>query len=171
MRARDCECCHPALFHCITSPLFLWGKLGLHFKNVIILILFYCHFLENDESLKLHNMRCVCIICYQSYKVPYKIGKLIVQKGMLQARWCCMFFVSRGCLWPSSELVNHFTCCRICLFLVVCFYCMHWPPEVWEAVFYFVSAPSHVAQVIFRMARCQGTWIAVTLVDVFRLRL
>ena len=61
-------------------------KLGLHFKNVIILILFYCHFLESYASLKLHNIRCVCIICYLPYKVPYKIDKSIVQKGMLQAR-------------------------------------------------------------------------------------
>jgi len=45
------------------------------------------------------------------------MGKSIVQKGMLQARWCSMVYASRGCLWPSSKLVNYFTCCRIWLFL------------------------------------------------------
>jgi len=91
--------------------------LGLHFKNVIILILFYYHFLENYTNLKLHNMRYVCVIFYRPYKVPYKIDKSIVQKGMLPARWCSMVCASRGCLCPNSELVNHFTCCRIWLFL------------------------------------------------------
>ena len=97
LRARNCV--SAVAQHYSTASLCFHSHKDFFFfcilKNGTTVILFCCHFLENYSSLKLHNMRCIFIICYWPYKLPYKTDKSIIQKGMLQARWCSMICEQR----------------------------------------------------------------------------